>query len=69
MGPCCLQANLEGYFQQGLVTGNYSALKLTSLGKTISSPLDNSPLHLQDKTEKEKEKKKDDKKKRARKDS
>lgn len=38
MGPCCLQANLEGYFQQGLVTGNYSALKLTSLGKTFSSP-------------------------------
>lgn len=38
MDPCCLQANLEGYFQQGLVTGNYSALKLTSLGKTFSSP-------------------------------
>lgn len=38
MGPCCLQANLDRYFQQGLVTGNYSALKLTSLGKTFSSP-------------------------------
>jgi hypothetical protein len=38
MGPCCLEANLEGYFQQSLVTRNYSALKLTFLGKTFSSP-------------------------------
>lgn len=38
MGPCCLQANLEGSFQKGLVTGNYSALKLTSRGQTSSTP-------------------------------
>ena len=56
MGPSCLQANLERYFQQGLVTGNYSALKLTSLGKASFLSLDNSSLHLQDKTEKKKKK-------------
>ena len=56
MGPRCLQANLERYFPQGLVTGNYSALKLTSLGKASFLSLDNSSLHLQDKTEKKKKK-------------
>ena len=53
----CRRANLEGYFQQGLVTENYSALKLTSQEKSFPPPLDNSSSHLQDKKEKKMTKK------------
>lgn len=56
MGPCCLQANLDRYFQQGLVTGNYSALKLTSLGETFSSPSRQQQLTSSGQNEKKKEK-------------
>lgn len=66
MGPCCLQANLDRYFQQGLVTGNYSALKLTSLGETFSSPSRQQQLTSSGQNEK---KKNDDKKREAREDS